>query len=416
MGPVMAASTEAPSLSAPRRRRPLSELVEREKARARRRRLALAAVLVLFVVAVVAASIALRPRPIPLGARFRVQPVTRGDVVREVRATGHLEAVTTVQVGAEISGRIAFVDVDFNDVVKEGQVLARFDRVALDAQLAQTTASLAAAKAAFEQAKTERDHLARDLARVERLWTARSVSDADRDDAMAAAKQAEQRVAAAEAQVASQQASFTVSRNNLDHAVIRAPIAGVVITRNVDPGQTVASMFQTPVLFTVAADLRKMRVVAAVDEADIGEVEPRQRATFTVNAFADRVFEGVVTEVRNSPVVVQDVVTYGTVVEVENLDLALRPGMTATVRVRTASVKDALRVPTAALHFAPPGEKTSEHAGLWLLDAGALHRVDVAPGITDGETSAIDRGAVVEGREVLVELSPEGRKAYGIAH
>ncbi|MBC7051888.1 efflux RND transporter periplasmic adaptor subunit, partial [Salmonella enterica subsp. enterica serovar Enteritidis] len=119
---------------------------------------------------------------------------------------------------------------------------------------------------------------------------------------------------------------FTVAKTSLEHAVIRAPIDGVVITRNVDPGQTVASMLQTPVLFTVAADLRKMRVVAAVDEADIGEVAVQQKATFTVNAYPERVFEGVVTEVRSSPVVVQDVVTYGTIIEVDNLDLALKPG------------------------------------------------------------------------------------------
>jgi HlyD family secretion protein len=159
-----------------------------------------------------------------------------------------------------------------------------------------------------------------------------------------------------------------------------------------------------------------MRVVAAVDEADIGEVRPQQRATFSVNAYPDRVFEGLVTEVRSSPVTVQDVVTYGTVVEVDNLDFALKPGMTATVRVRTASASDVLRVPASALHFVPPGEKAPAKTALWFLNEGGLGHVDVTAGISDGETTVIEPGPVAEGREVIVELSPEGRRAYGLLH
>jgi HlyD family secretion protein len=397
-------------------RRTLSELVDREKARARRRRVLLWGALALVPVLVLLGWLAFRPRPVPFPARFRVQPVTRGDVVREVRATGHVEAITTVQVGAEVSGRIATVEVDYNDVVKEGQVLARFDRAALEAQLAQTSATLAGAQATLEEARTDRAHSALDLARVERLWADHSLSDSDHDNAVAAARLDEQRVAAAEAQLAAQKANYSVARTNLDHAIIHAPISGVVITRNVDPGQTVASVFQTPVLFTVAADLRKMRVVAAVDEADIGEVQPHQRATFSVNAYPDRVFEGLVTEVRSSPVTVQDVVTYGTVVEVDNLDFALKPGMTATVRVRTASATNVLRVPASALHFVPPGEKTTAKTALWFLNGGALGHVDVTAGISDGETTVIEPGPFAEGREVIVELSPEGRRAYGLLH
>jgi HlyD family secretion protein len=400
----------------PTHRRTLAELVDREKTRANRRRAIAIGALLLLVGVAIAAWLALRPRPVPLAARFRSQEVTRGDVLRDVRATGHLEAVTTVQVGSEISGRIATVEVDYNDAVRQGQVLARFDRTSLEAQYAQIGATLASAKATLEQAKTDRERAAHDLARTTRLWASGAVSDAEHDNAVSLSKVDEQRVTAAEAEVAAQTASYAVARTNLDHAIIRAPISGVVITRNVDPGQTVASAFQTPVLFTVAADLRKMRVVAAVDEADIGEVALHQKATFTVNAYGERAFDGVVTEVRNSPVVVQDVITYGTIVEVDNLDLALKPGMTATVKIRTASAHDVLRVPQVALHFTPPGERSSEHAGLWTLDGNALHRVDVTPGVSDGETSAIEAGPVAEGRSVLVELTPEGRKAYDLVH
>jgi HlyD family secretion protein len=180
-------------------------------------------------------------------------------------------------------------------------------------------------------------------------------------------------------------------------------------------------MLQTPVLFTVAADLRKMRVIAAVDEADVGEVGVGQAATFTVNAFQDRAFVGVVTEVRNSPVIVQDVVTYGTVVEVENVDLALKPGMTANVRIRTASARDALRAPSAALRFEPPGEATSgaQGLGVWVLDGSALRRVGVTAGVSDGEQTAIEprvSGSLGVGEAVLTELTPLGRKAYGVGH
>jgi HlyD family secretion protein len=342
-----------------------------------------------------------------------MQPVTQGDVVREVAATGNVDAVTTVQVGAEISGRIETVAVDYNDRVRAGQVLARFDRSLLSAQLGQTEGAVAAARAAVEQARTNRDKAAIDSSRTIELWEAKGVPDADRDAALSTARLARQAVTAAEAQLAASQAADAVARTNLDHTVIRAPIDGVVITRNVDPGQTVVSALQTPVLFTVAADLRRMQVVAAVDEADVGEVVVGQPASFTVTAYPDRVFHGVVTQVRNSPVVVQDVVTYGTVVAVDNADLALKPGMTASVHIRIAATSNALRVPNAALVFAPPGQAAIPTPGVWTIAGGALRRVSVHPGISDGEFTAITSGDLAAGASVVVGLTPQGRAAFG---
>ena len=173
-------------------------------------------------------------------------------------------------------------------------------------------------------------------------------------------------------------------------------------------------MLQTPVLFTVAADLRKMHVIAAVDEADTGEVAVGQRATFTVNAYPNRSFAGVVTEVRNSPQVVQDVVTYGTEVEVDNGDLTLKPGMTASVRIITASSKDCLRVPAAAFHFTPPDHRPHADSGVWLLVGDELQRVPISPGVSDDELTSVPLGALPVGGKVVYELSAEGRKAYGI--
>jgi len=397
-------------------KRTLSELIAREAQRHHRRvLLSWAAALAIPLLGAGGWMVA-RPRPVPLAARFRTAAVTQGDVLREVRATGHVEAVTTVQVGAEISGRIATVLVDYNDPVKEGQVLARFDRSSLEAQLAESQATIAAARAALAQATTDRAHTERELARVAQLFTTLAVSESDRDNAAAAARLDAERVTAAQAQLTAQQAAYSVARNNLDHAVIHSPIDGVVITRNVDPGQTVASVMLTPVLFTVAADLRKMRVLAAVDEADIGGLARRQRAFFSVNAYPDRVFEGVVTEVRNSPVTVQDVVTYAAVVEVDNADLALKPGMTASVRIRTATATDVLRVPSSVLRFTPPGYPSATGPGAWLLEGAQLRRVDLKPGVTDGELDEIAPGTLALGQSVLSELTPEGRTAYGLAH
>jgi HlyD family secretion protein len=397
-------------------KRSLADLVRTENARKRRSTIVWIAIALLVPALAAATWAALRPKPVPFPARFRTSPVTQGDVRREVRATGHLEAVTTVQVGAEISGRILSVEVEHNDHVKAGQVLARFDRAALEAQLAQMQATALAARAAAEQAKTDRERAARDNERVARLFATKAVSETERDNAAAASRLMDQRVSAAEAQIAAQQAALVLAKTNLDHTVIRAPIDGIVITRNVDPGQTVASVLQTPVLFIVAADLRKMHVIAAVDEADVGEVALRQPASFSVNAYPNRTFEGIVTEVRSSPQIVQDVVTYGTEVEVDNPDLALKPGMTASVRVRTATATQVLRVPASALHFTPPGEKPCDAACIWTLSGDALNRIEVKPGVSDGEIVEVRGDGVGVGLFVVVELTPEGRRAYGIGH
>lgn len=414
----MAMVTElAPAASAaPGNRQSLVQIVARVKRARRKRWLWLGLAAALLAAGGTATWAELRPKPVPLVARFRAASPSRGDIVREVHATGRLEAVTTVQVGSEISGKIASVEVDYNDQVSAGQILARFDRAALAAQQAQIAATLAAARASVEQAKTDRERSGRDEERAQKLFAAGVLNQSDRDNAVATARLMRQRVSAAEAQLAAEQAAHNLAKTNLEHTVIRSPIDGVVITRNIDPGQTVASMLQTPVLFTVAADLRKMHVIAAVDEADIGEVALNQRAAFTVNAYPTRIFEGMVSEVRNSPVIVQDVVTYGAELEVDNTDLALKPGMTASVRITTAVAKDVLRVPSAAFQFTPPGEKPRSEPGIWTLSASTLRHFVAAPGVSDGELTELTQGQLPRSAQVLYELTSEGRKAYGISH
>jgi HlyD family secretion protein len=397
-------------------RRPLSEVIALEGSRQRRRRWFWGIAALLLPLLGLALFLALRPRPTPMANRFRAQAVSRGDVVREVLATGRVEAVGNVDVGAEISGRIAVVEVDYNDQVTVGQVLARFDRSALEAQLAQTRASLAGARAGVAEARIARVQAERSRARAKLMLADRVISEADAELAASNASLAVEQVNAAVARLAAEQASYALASTNRARSVIRSPIDGIVITRNVDPGQTVASAFQSPVLFSVAADLRSMRVVAAVDEADIGELEVAQAASFSVNAYPGRAFDGLVTEVRNSPVVVQDVVTYGAVIVVENPDLLLKPGMTASVRIRTSSARDVLRVPNAAFHFTPPGESPGDGTRLWQLTADQLRPVSVRPGISDADNTAIAGGVLGLSARVLVELTPEGRDSYGLAH
>jgi HlyD family secretion protein len=332
--------------------------------------------------------------------------------VREVRATGHVDAVSTVHVGAEISGRISTVEVDYNDRVTAGQVLARFDRVALEAQRSQSAALVLAAKAQLAQARFDHEQAKKNAARAEDLFKQKVQSDAEHEAMLTALSLARARVSAAEASLAAQEATATVARTNLDHTVIRAPIDGMIITRNIDPGQTVASMLTTPVLFTVAADLRKMEVIAAVDEADVAEVKVGQSATFTVNAYQDRVFAGTVTEVRNAARVIQDVVTYEAVVVVDNLDFALKPSMTASVRIRTGAVRDTDVVPNAALQFTPPGERAAAAPSVWTIDGERLLPHPVHPGLSDGETTAVAKDDLPLATHLLVDLTPAGRKVY----
>jgi HlyD family secretion protein len=279
--------TEAAGIAPGARKLSLEELVSREQRRQRVRYLRAALAVLACLGLGLGAYAWLRPKPVPFPDRFRSAQVTRGPIVREVSATGRLEALTTVQVGAEISGRIASVEADFNDRVQKGQVLARLDEKALSAQRAQSRAALAAARATLQQARAERERAKRAEHRALILFATKSGTEAARDDASAAARVAEQHVLAAEADVAARLAANQLAETNLTHTVIESPIDGVVITRNVDPGQTVAAVLQTPVLFTVAADLRQMQVIAAVDEADIGEVERGQEAEFGVHAFPD---------------------------------------------------------------------------------------------------------------------------------
>jgi HlyD family secretion protein len=345
--------------------------------------------------------------------------VTRDDVVQSVKATGTLEAVTTVAVGSQVSGTIAALEADFNSQVRKGQVIARLEPSLFAAQVEQARATMTRL-----QADAERAHVALEDARVqqrraETLSAQQLLPTSELEASRVATRQAEASVKSAQAQVTQARASLQQAQVNLSHTTITAPIDGTVISRSVDVGQTVAASMQAPVLFTIAQDLRHMQVNASVDEADIGTIAAGQAVTFRVDAYPGQVFTGGVRQVRLAPVVDQNVVSYVTVIDVPNPDLRLKPGMTATVAIEIARADDVLEVPSAALRFRPdqdarPSGAAASGAGrargarrVWVLEpGGALKPVAVETGISDGTTTAIVGGALAERDRVITGVTP----------
>ncbi len=279
--------------------------------------------------------------------------LTRGDVVDTVGATGALEAVTTVQVGSQVSGIIEALYADYNSIVREGEVIARLEPSLFETQIAQARANLARAEADVERLRVTLDDARAQLARSEDLSSRDLISTTELEAAQVAVRSVEAQVKSAEAGVVQSQASLRQNEVNLGHTIITAPIDGIVIARQVDMGQTVAASMSAPELFIIAADLTKMRVIANIDESDVGRIRPGQVVTFTVDAYAAEDFEGVVSQIRLEPVVQQNVVTYATVIDVPNDALKLKPGMTATVTLEIARRENILRVPNSALRFRP---------------------------------------------------------------
>ena len=278
-------------------------------------------------------------------------PLTRGDVVDTVGATGALEAVTTVQVGSQVSGIIEELHADYNSIVREGEVIARLEPSLFETQIEQGMANLARAEADLERLRVTLDDARAQLTRSEDLSSRSLISTTELEAAQVAVRSAEAQIKSSEAGVTQSQASLNQNEVNLGHTVITAPIDGIVIARQVDVGQTVAASMSAPELFIIAADLTKMRVIANIDESDVGRIRPGQPVTFTVDAYPLEEFEGTVSQIRLEPVVQQNVVTYATVIDVPNNELKLKPGMTATVTLEIARRENILRVPNSALRF-----------------------------------------------------------------
>jgi HlyD family secretion protein len=310
-----------------------------------------------IVVVVVAVSLfAWSRREQAQAIQYVTRPVMRGDLRVTVTATGNLAPTNQVQVGSELSGMVKSVAVDYDQRVKVGQLLAQLDTTKLEAQISQTEAALAAARAKVQQTQATEGETRAQLTRAEALAARQLIAQSELDTARATHKRAEADHANAAAAVAQTEAALHANRTDLAKMTIRSPINGVVLTRAVERGQTVAASFQAPVLFTLAEDLTKMELDVDVDEADVGQVRPGQEATFTVDAYPDRTFTARVAAVRFGSQKTAGVVTYKTILYVDNADLLLRPGMTATADLVVKHVTDRLLVPNAALRFVPSTE------------------------------------------------------------
>lgn len=339
--------------------------------------------------------------------------VTRGDIVQGVAASGTLEAVTTVQVGTQVSGTVTELLADFNDIVRKGQVLARLDASSLEAQSAQADAGLVRAKADADRLRVSVEDATIKLARATTLSERGLTAATDLQAATYDVRTAQAQLKSGDAQVTQARASVNQSRVNLGHTVITSPIDGVVIARNVDAGQTVAASMSAPTLFVLAADLTRMRVNAKLDESDIGQVAQGMEVTFHVDAYPNETFTGRVAQVRLQGEIVSNVVTYLTVIDVLNPDLTLKPGMTASVTVQVARRAQALRVPNLALRLRPTAEqlaalgatagattvasgsgKGPKAAGVWRSVGGTFERVPVQVGLTDGSFTEILGGTL----------------------
>jgi HlyD family secretion protein len=401
--------------------------------------------------------------------------VTRGDVIAKVEATGTLAPVRTVQVGSQVSGIIKALHADYNSAVKKGEVIAELDPSLFQTQVEQARATLVKAESDVDRAQVELNDGIAKAKRAQELYDQKLISRNDLETAQTTAAQADAALKSAQAQVTQARAALNQNQVNLAHTIISTPIDGIVISRNVDVGQTVAASMSAPTLFVIANDLTRMQVSASIDESDIGRIQPGQPVTFKVDAYPAQTFSGTVSQVRLEPKTDQNVVSYTTMIDVPNADLKLKPGMTANVTVQTAMNENVLRVPNAALRFSPTpelfaalgqqppegvatagatravpgttgtagtangggrsaqltpeqraqfrarreagdGGATGGGAGggfgrVWALRDGNLQLVRVRTGVTDGSATGIVGGELKEGDQVVTGVSDPGATA-----
>jgi HlyD family secretion protein len=383
------------------------------------------------------------------GISYRTAPVEKRKVVARVTASGTLSATVTVQVGAQVSGRIAKLSADFNSTVKKGEVIAKIDPQLFIAAVDRERANYAAAKAGLVRSQAQQRDAELVLKRAKSLNEQGLASAAELQTAETNLSVALAQAEVAKATLEQQRAALNQAQVNLSYTDIHSPIDGVVISRSVDVGQTVAASLQAPVLFTIAEDLKKMQVHTSVAEGDVGRLTQGMATWFTVDAFPGQRFKGKISQIRNAAQTVQNVVTYDAVIDVENDDLRLRPGMTATTTIVYAEKSDVLAIPNAAIRFKPsaevasavasaaasggpaaslsvtaaggaaPAAKAHQHRGggqssslqLYLLRGGRPESIEVKPGLTDGTITEVSGGDLKEGDLVIVEANVAGKPA-----
>lgn len=380
--------------------------------RLRRGRSGRTAVIAALILLIVVAAVLWWQRQ-PVGAvRFQTADAGRGAVERTVSATGTVNPVLTVTVGSYVSGVIAKVLCDFNDMVKEGQICAQIDDRTYQSAVAQARANLDLGRAQLSKDQAALAYAKANYDRNQRMALTNTVSQDAAELAKSTYDQALAQIAVDQATIEQRQAALDAAKINLDYTQIRSPVAGTVILRNVTAGQTVAASLQTPTLFLIAQNLQQMQVDANVSESDIGQVRAGEDASFTVNAFPGRTFHGTVRQVRQSPQSVQNVITYDVIIAVANPDLALKPGMTAAAKIVVASRKDVLRVPSRALRYQPSAAALAQigqieppakgRARLYVVRDGRPVAVDLETGLDDGTWTEVTGGGLAAGDKVIL--------------
>jgi len=380
-----------------------------------------------IIIAMIAVSVYLALKKNGDEQQFTTKKVSLGKIKSLVTATGTVNAVTTVLVGTQVSGTIKSLYVDFNSYVKKGQLLAQIDSATFEAQVQQARANLSVAQANVKKSEAALIDTRRQFSRNKELFARKLIAKMDLDTTETNELSAAAQLEASKAQVEQARAALQVSETSLQYTKIISPVDGMVISRNVDVGQTVAASFTTPTLFNIAQDLSKMQIYTSVDEADIGKIKKDQTVEFTVDAYPEKIFKGRVSVIRNAPITVQNVVTYDVIVLVPNPDKILKPGMTANVSIITDEKNNVLSVPNAALRFRPPekanaaktiNQKSPERTGpdrkgpaVWRLENNKPKRISITLGISDGSNTEVASGELKAGDEVIVSAVETKNKA-----
>lgn len=335
---------------------------------------------------------------------YKTVKLQRGDIKQIVTATGNVNPLTTIVVGTRVSGTVVALYADYNSVVKKGQIIAQIDPTSFENELRQAEAELYNAKANLFKAEVVLKDSERTFKRKQELFKGELISQSKLDDAETAYSTAKAQYEMALAQLKKAEVLLQQAKTNLGYTRITSPVNGVVIGKDVEVGQTVVASFQAPILFTIAPDLTKMQVNINVSEADISKIKKGMEATFTVDAYPDRNFKGVVSQIRLLPTITQNVVTYDVVLAFDNTHLLLKPGMTANVSFLTDEKKNILKIPNVALRFKMPNTASSKEQGVWVLRGGKPVRVSIKTGISDREWTEIVEGEIKEEEEVIVEI------------
>lgn len=335
--------------------------------------------------------------------KYKTQNAERCTITQFVEASGTINPVNTVSVGSTVSGLIKEIYVDFNSEVKKGQLLAQIDPANFEAQVQQNQAQINNAIANLTKIQAVMDYDKKQYERYKNLYAKNFVAKSELDEKYSTYKSDLAQINAARAQINQYQASLKTAQTNLGYTKIIAPVDGTVISREIDLGQPVAASFQAPELFTIAQDLTKMQIEVSVSEADIGKVKEGQNVTYTLDGYPDSNFEGKVTQVRLSPTTVSNVVTYTVIVDVDNEDLKIKPGMTANVSIITAKSENVICVPNVALKFTPSTDgKKYENQGIWVLNKNRPKRIDIKAGASDDTVTEILSGQINEGDKIIV--------------